>query len=59
MCKIWVPPHWEFGILTLTLAFHHTFIGYHNLEIVYNMDIKMGFSCLYLMNKIVGATIID
>ena len=54
-----IVPNQEFHILTLSITFHHTSTSHRDLKIVHDMDIIMGFFNVSVMNKIVGATIID
>jgi hypothetical protein len=48
----------ETHIFTTPATFHRTTIGNHDLEIVDNMDVAMGFLG-NAMNKIVGAATIN
>jgi hypothetical protein len=49
----------EMHIFTVPTTFHRTTIGNHDLEIVDNMDVAMGFLGNAEMNKIVGAATIN
>jgi hypothetical protein len=49
----------EMHIFTAPTTFHRTTIGNHDLEIVYSMDVAMGFLGNMAMNKIVGAATIN
>jgi hypothetical protein len=49
----------ETHIFTAPATFHRTPIGNHDLEIVDNMDVAMGFLGNAVMNKIVGAPTIN
>jgi hypothetical protein len=46
-------------IFIVLSTFHRTTIGNHDLEIVDNMDVAMGFLGNAAMNKIVGAATIN
>jgi hypothetical protein len=49
----------ETHIFTAPATFHRTTIGNHDLEIVDNMDVAMGFLGNAVMNKIVGVATIN
>jgi hypothetical protein len=49
----------EMQILTAPSTFHRATIGNHDLEIINNMDIALGFLGDAAMNKVVGATTIN
>jgi hypothetical protein len=49
----------ETHIFTAPTTFHRTTIGNHDLEIVDNMDVAMGFLGNATMNKMVGAATIN
>jgi hypothetical protein len=46
-------------IFTMPTKFHGPTIGYHDLKIIDNTNISIGFLGNATMNKIVGATIVN
>lgn len=49
----------EMHIFTVPATFHRTTIGNHDLKIIDNMDVVMGFLGNVAMNKIAGAATIN
>jgi hypothetical protein len=51
--------HLKVHIFTLAFTFHHTTIDYHNLKIIYGMEITMGLFGHLSMNKNVGVVVLN